>query len=243
MVLIRPYLKTNSERKRIAHLPLFFILIVSNCGGLLTPLGDPPLFLGFLRGVPFFWTLRLFPQWVFMISSLLLIFYLWDRRAYGSESAQSLKRDRTAIKPLRIEGRRNLIFLGGVLGGVFLPTPWRELVMALMALGAFLTGSKQARRHNKFTWHPIIEIAILFAGIFITMVPALMLLKHHGAEFGISEPWQFFWLTGILSAFLDNAPTYVTFLSLAQGLGLQADVVGIPTKILAAIILTLLFMR
>ncbi len=242
MVLIRPYLKTNSERKNVAHLPLFFILIVSNCGGLLTPLGDPPLFLGFLRGVPFFWTLRLFPQWIFMIGSLLLVFYLWDRRAYASESGGSLKKDRAAIQPLRVEGRRSLLFLGGVLCGVFLPTPWREILMVLMTLIAFFTGSKQARRHNRFTWHPITEIAILFAAIFITMVPALMLLKHHGASFGITKPWQFFWLTGSLSAFLDNAPTYVTFLSLAQGLGLPADVVGVPTKILEAISLGAVFM-
>lgn len=235
MILIRPFLRTNLERKNTAHLSLFFILIVSNCGGLLTPMGDPPLFLGYLRGVPFFWTLRLFPQWTIVVGSLLLIFYLWDRRAYRKESREALREDRTSVKSLRLQGWRNLLCLCGVLYGIFLPSPWREMLMVQMGLLAYFLGSKTARNHNRFTWHPIVEIAILFSGIFITMVPALMLLKLHGAEFGITQPWQFFWLTGSLSALLDNAPTYVTFLSLAQGLGLPGGVAGVPEKILEAI--------
>lgn len=235
MILIRPFLRTNSERKNTAHLPLFFILIVSNCGGLLTPMGDPPLFLGYLLGVPFFWTLRLFPHWLFVVGSLLLIFYLGDRWAYRRESRQALREDRVSVEPLRLQGWSNLLFLGGVLYGIFLPSPWREVLMVHMGLLAYFLGSKGARSHNRFTWHPIVEIVILFAGIFITMVPALMLLKQHGTEFGITEPWQFFWLTGSLSALLDNAPTYVTFLSLAQSLGLPGGVAGVPEKILEAI--------
>ncbi len=235
MVLIRPFLRTNSERVNTSHLPLFFILVVSNCGGLLTPLGDPPLFLGYLRGVPFFWTLRLFPYWVLVNGALLLIFYFWDRRAYHAESAKALRKDRSAVEPLRLEGKRNLFFLGGVLYGVFLPTPWREILMGHMALLSLIIGSKEARRHNRFTWHPIIEIAFLFAGIFITMVPALMFLEKHGSQFGITQPWHFFWTTGSLSSFLDNTPTYVTFLSMAQGLHLSSEVVGVSTKVLEAI--------
>lgn len=242
MVLIRPFLKTNSERRHTKHLAVFFIFIVSNCGGLLTPLGDPPLFLGYLRGVPFFWTLKLFLPWLTMNGILLMMFYFWDRRAYHLESKQDLQKDITHIVPLQLDGWKNLLFIGGVLYGVFLPSPWKELLMVHMALLSLWVGSKTARRKNHFTWHPILEVTILFAGIFITMVPALNLLKSHASEFGLHEPWQFFWTTGILSSFLDNAPTYLTFLSLAQGLELAPEVIGIPENILAAISLGAVFM-
>lgn len=235
MVLIRAFLKTNSERHVTRHLLVFFIFIVSNCGGLLTPLGDPPLFLGYLRGVPFFWTLKLFPLWALMNFILLTVFYLWDSKSYAKESQKDIKRDITQIVPLKMEGKLNLLFLLGVLVSVFFPTPWREGLMILMTLLSIQFGSKKARHHNNFSWGPIVEVAILFAAIFITMVPALMLLKEHGTSIGILQPWQFFWTAGVLSSFLDNAPTYVTFLSLAQGLGLSADVVGVSTKVLMAI--------
>ncbi len=242
MVLIRGFLRTNSERKRVGHLPIFFIFIVSNCGGLLTPLGDPPLFLGYLRGVPFFWTMKLFPIWLVMVGILLITFYVWDHRAYRHETRKDLVKDRAQIQPLRLEGSVNFFFMAGVVGAVFLPTPWRELTMIGMAALSLLLGPKQPRHYNRFTWGPILEVMILFAGIFITMVPALILLKQNGAKFGIHEPWQFFWLTGALSGFLDNAPTYLTFLSLAQGLGLPADVVGIPHRFLEAISVGAVFM-
>lgn len=242
MVLIRPFLRTNSERAHTSHLTFFFIFLVSNCGGLLTPLGDPPLFLGYLRGVPFFWTFKLFFPWLIMNGLLLFIFYLWDRWAYRSESQAVLKKDIAQIEPLRLDGWKNFLFFGGVLCGVFLPSPWREALMVLMSLLSLWVGSKTARRENRFTWHPIVEVAILFAGIFVTMVPALILLKQHASVFGLTKPWQFFWLTGLLSSFLDNAPTYVTFLSLAQGLGLPGEVVGIPENILMAISLGAVFM-
>ncbi len=235
MVLIRPFLRTNSERKITQHLPVFFIFVVSNCGGLLTPLGDPPLFLGYLRGVPFFWTLRLFPIWALMIGMLLLIFYLWDSKAYHREAKKDLIADTAQVQPIRLEGWSNLLFLGGVLYSVFLSTPWRELLMIHMAILSIFFGSKTARRHNRFAWGPLLEVAILFAGIFITMVPALTLLREHGAEFGIHEPWHFFWGSGLLSSFLDNAPTYLTFLSLAQGLGGHAEIVGVSARLLMAI--------
>jgi len=237
MLLIRPFLFSNLERQRISHLPIFFIFIVSNTGGLLTPLGDPPLFLGYLREVPFFWTLRLWPVWCLVNGLVLAVFYLWDRRAYARETIAARVEDIATAQPLWIRGRRNILLLGGILIAVFLPTPFRETLMILMgALSYFLT-SAEIHEKNRFSWHPILEIAILFAGIFVTMVPALKLLETHATRFPIHHPWQFFWLTGVLSSFLDNAPTYLTFLSLAQGSHLAATemVIGIPAAILAAI--------
>ncbi|EKD50614.1 MAG: hypothetical protein ACD_62C00483G0002 [uncultured bacterium] len=235
MILIRSYLNTNKERKKTKHLPVFFIFIVANCAGMLTPLGDPPLFLGYLRGVPFFWTLKLFPIWFLATSLLLGIFYSWDTYCYRHETKRSLQKDRTHVYPLHITGLINLLYLGGVVGAVFLATPWRELAMLCLAGLSLWTGPKLARQKNHFAWGPILEVAILFAGIFITMIPALELLRAQGPEFGINKPYQFFWLTGILSSFLDNAPTYLTFVSLAQGLNLAPEVIGIPAKILMAI--------
>ncbi|MBI4238616.1 MAG: sodium:proton antiporter [Deltaproteobacteria bacterium] len=235
MVLIRAFLRTNSERRHVHHLPVFFIFIVSNCGGLLTPLGDPPLFLGYLRGVPFFWTLQLLPHWLCIVGALLLIFYVWDALAYRRETSSDLARDVALVRPLRIQGGINFLPLAGVVGAVFLPTPWRELIMLGMALVSLRLSPQVARRQNVFTWGPILEVAILFAGIFVTMVPALMLLREHGPSFGVTTPGQFFWATGLLSGVLDNAPTYLTFLSLGQGLGLPAEVAGVPTTLLTAI--------
>lgn len=242
MILIRPFLQTNSEREMTRHLPVFFIFIVSNCGGLLTPLGDPPLFLGYLQGVPFFWTLKLFPIWLLMIGFLLTVFFIWDWQAYRKETKETLRLDKSGFQPLRLLGWRNFLLLGGVLYGVFLPAPWRELLMISMTVFSLIIGPKAARHRNMFSWGPILEVAILFAGIFITMVPALMILKQHAPAFGISEPWHFFWMTGLLSGFLDNAPTYLTFLTLAQGLGLPAHVVGVPESILMAISVAAVFM-
>jgi Na+/H+ antiporter NhaD/arsenite permease-like protein len=242
MVLIRAFLKTNSEREHTRHLPVFFIFIVSNCGGLLTPLGDPPLFLGFLRGVPFFWTLTLFPAWLTMNGLLLAIFYIWDSRAYRRETAKALAMDVSQVQPLCLKGGLNFLFLGGVLGAVFLASPLRELLMVGMGFLSIRFCNKAALRENRFSWHPIVEVAILFAGIFITMVPALELLKSNASGIGIKEPWQFFWLTGMLSSFLDNAPAYLTMLSLGQGLSLTPEIVGVPAQILTAISLGAVFM-
>ncbi|MDP3703184.1 MAG: sodium:proton antiporter [Candidatus Omnitrophota bacterium] len=242
MVLIRPFLRTNSERRRSAHLPVFFIFTVSNIGGCLTPLGDPPLFLGFLRGVPFLWTLSLWPEWLVMIGALLTLFYAYDAFWWGKETAKTIKRDLALVRPLRLRGRRNLLCLAGILWAVFLPEPWREVVMVAMGWLGYRWTPPAYRKHNEFTFLPIAEVAILFAGIFITMVPALVLLRAHGHEFGVTQPWQFFWLTGGLSAFLDNAPTYLAFVSLGQGLGLGGPFLDVPERILQAISLGAVFM-
>lgn len=235
MLLIRFLLRTNSERKNTAHIPFFFILIAANCGGLLTPLGDPPLFLGYLRGVPFFWTLRLWPIWVSGIVYLLGLFYWIDRRAYATESTTDLTRDLLAAQPVRILGKRNLALLAVIVGAVFLPSPVREISMVGAGLLSLVSGRSEARTKNEFSFGPIVEVAILFLGIFITMVPALELLREHGKSLGLSAPWQFFLAAGSLSSVLDNAPTYLTFLSAAQGLALNPEIVGVPTAHLIAI--------
>lgn len=235
MALIRLVLRTNSERHRVEHLPFFFILVVSNSGGLLTPLGDPPLFLGYLRGVHFTWTLRLLPFWLAANAWLLGLFYFFDRRAYAQESTRDIVRDTLETTPLRITGWGNVVLLLGVVGAVFLSSPYREIAMVALAAASVLFVSRQARAANGFSFAPILEVAILFFGIFVTMVPALELLEHHGAALGLSKPWHFFFATGILSSVLDNAPTYLTFLSAAQGLGLENQVVGVPHVFLEAI--------
>jgi Na+/H+ antiporter NhaD/arsenite permease-like protein len=220
MLLIRPLLQTNSERKHVTHIPVFFIFLVSNIGGCLTPLADPPLFLGFLRGVPFAWTLRLLPEWAFMVGLLLVIFFFLDRRMVRRESASAIRLDRERRIPLRMQGAHNFVFLAGVLLSLFLPgsLAWlRALLMLGLAGVAFLSTPRALHMQNRFTFFPINEVAILFAGIFVTMVPALLLLEERGAALGISEPWQFFWLGGALSGVLDNAPTYLTFAALAHG--------------------------
>jgi Na+/H+ antiporter NhaD/arsenite permease-like protein len=235
MLLIRLVLRTNSERRNTSHIPFFFILLAANCGGLLTPLGDPPLFLGYLRGVPFFWTLRLFPIWVVTVTYLLGLFFWFDRRAYAAERQRDLTLDVEHEESVRILGKGNLLFLLVIVGSVFLASPWRELVMLATALGSLALGTPEARRNNQFSFGPIVEVAILFFGIFVTMVPALELLREHGKGLGLVAPWQFFLTSGALSSVLDNAPTYLTFLSAAQGLSLPPEIVGVPSAHLVAI--------
>jgi Na+/H+ antiporter NhaD/arsenite permease-like protein len=247
MLLIRPLLKTNSERKLIAHIPIFFIFVVANIGGLLTPIGDPPLFLGYLRGVPFFWTLRLFPHWLFMMAIILVCFYFVDLHFWRRESPQAIRLDRTRVKALALHGKINIIFIIGVsLSVILLKTPVREGVMIGLSFLSLVFTPKDIRHKNEFHYAPIIEVAILFAGIFITMVPALLILEARGAEFGVRLPWHFFWATGGLSSLLDNAPTYVTFLSMAQGVahatGLPQEIVGVPIRYLEAISVGAVFM-
>jgi len=242
MLLIRPLLQTNSERRHTIHVPIFFIFLVSNIGGCLTPLGDPPLFMGLIKGVPFFWTLRLFPLWAVMVGAVLLVFYLYDRAQYAKEEARDLIRDRRRVVPLSLTGTINFLWIAGVVAAIFLPFPRREGVLVLMAVLSLLTTRKACRADNKFTYNPIIEVAILFAGIFVTMVPALIILNARAAELGIARPWQFFWATGSLSSFLDNTPTYLAFFSMAQGLGLNGPMMGIPTRMLAAISAGAVFM-
>jgi Na+/H+ antiporter NhaD/arsenite permease-like protein len=243
MLLIRPLLQTNRERKHVTHTVVFFIFLVSNIGGCLTPLGDPPLFLGYLIGVPFTWTFRLFVPWLFTVALVLAIYVVWDRRAHSREERRDLKRDFYEVRPLRLAGGLNLLLLGGVLAAVaFLKAPWREAVMLALVLVSMASTDRALRRANHFTFHPILEVAALFAGIFVTMLPALHILQARGDELGVREPWQFFWATGALSSFLDNAPTYLTFLALARSLGLPAQVVGVPHALLEAISLGAVFM-
>jgi Na+/H+ antiporter NhaD/arsenite permease-like protein len=228
MVLIRPLLRANSVRQRKAHVVVFFIFVVSNAGGLLTPLGDPPLFLGFLRGVPFLWTLRLWPVWLLVNGLLLAVFYVVDSTIFRREDvATPGDLDEIALKhqvPLHIAGKRNFFFLAGVVvallasGAWGLPPGVQEGGMLLMAALSWFWTPMALRKENGFSWGPIVEVAVLFAGIFATMVPALQILNARGAEFGLYKPWHFFWASGSLSSFLDNAPTYLTFTAAASGL-------------------------
>jgi Na+/H+ antiporter NhaD/arsenite permease-like protein len=235
MLLIRPLLRTNDTRKHIKHIPVFFIFLVSNIGGSLTPLGDPPLFLGYLHGVPFFWTLRLLPLWILAVGIVLLIFYLFERRAWGREVPIDIVRDKLCEKPLKVQGKLNLLWFLGVLIAVFLSPPYREITMVFMGCLSYVFTPKEIRVENRFTFYPIKEVAVLFAGIFATMIPALLILKTRGASIGIREPWQFFWVTGGFSSFLDNAPTYLTFFSLAEGLNIGGGTIRIPESVLIAI--------
>ncbi len=243
LLLIRPVLNTNRERRHVVHTVVFFIFIVSNIGGCLTPLGDPPLFLGYLQGVPFAWTLRLAAPWFVTNGLLLLIYFLWDSRMHAREPATALARDRAAIRPLRVRGGLNLAWLAGILAAAALmAAPLREMTMIALAAASMRWTAQSVRRANHFSFHPIAEVAAVFAGIFATMMPALDLLRANGGALGVREPWQFFWATGSLSSFLDNAPTYLTFLALAQGQGLAPEVVGVTHEVLVAISLGAVFM-
>jgi Na+/H+ antiporter NhaD/arsenite permease-like protein len=243
VLLIRPLLQTNRERRHVAHTVVFFIFLVSNIGGCLTPLGDPPLFLGYLVGVPFAWTLRLAPQWLTTVVLVLGVYLVWDSLAYRREAPSDRRHDRLEVRPLRCAGFENLVLLAGVLAAVaFFTAPLREILMIALTAVSMVRTPRDLRRANHFAFHPILEVAALFAGIFVTMLPALDLLRARGAELGVREPWQFFWATGMLSSFLDNAPTYMTFLALAQGQGLTPEVVGVPHALLEAVSLGAVFM-
>jgi Na+/H+ antiporter NhaD/arsenite permease-like protein len=232
MLLIRFLLKTNSERKHKIHTVVFFIFIAANVGGMLLPIGDPPLFLGYLRGVPFFWTLGLWKYWISMLAVLLVIYYAWDSWAYRHEAEADLRLDDTQIEPMRVTGLINVIWLVGVVAAVamldpskeFPGTNWRpfpylrEGVQLLLAALSWLTTALALRKENQFNFVAIGEVACLFIGIFITMQIPIEILRARGAELGLSDPWQFFWATGILSSFLDNAPTYVVYFETASAL-------------------------
>lgn len=262
MVMIRPIIRANKWRSRKTQVIVFFIFMVSNLGGCLTPVGDPPLLMGFMRGVPFFWSMRLLPIMLFNMALLLGIFFLLDLRAYRKDIADGIlppageDQDRA---PLRIVGGHNLIFiaviifavvLSGVIpntkalsGGIhvygevtFTYAALIEIVLILLAAFlSFKTTDKKIRTNNHFSWGPIQEVAVLFIGIFITMIPALLILKAKGAELGLTQPWQMFWVTGAMSSFLDNTPTYLVFLTTAGTLGAttgMSTAVGIVPQIM-----------
>jgi len=236
MLLIRPLLQTNRERRHATHTVVFFIFLVGNVGGMLTPLGDPPLFLGYLAGVPFTWPLRLWPPWLTMVAGLLGVYLAWDWLLHRREAPAALRRDRARIEPLRVDGGLNALGLLGVVAAVaLLSAPGREIAIVALAALSLRRTPATIRRANQFTAGPMVEVAVLFLGIFLTMIPALELLHQRGGEMGVRTPAQFFWATGVLSSFLDNAPTYLAFLALAQGLGLPAEVAGVPHAILAGI--------
>lgn len=277
MLMVRPIIKMNSWRRRKRHIMIFFIFLISNIGGCLTPIGDPPLLMGFMRGVPFFWSLRLLPILAFNVAVLLFVFYHLDMRAYRKDIADGRKPD--ISKPgteIRIAGLHNLIFLAAIVVAVLLSgtlpslplfrnadgtvrgipilgevtLTWPAVIEIAIILASawlsFRTTSAKVRTENHFTWGAIKEVAILFIGIFITMQPALMILKANGASLGLDSPYQMFWATGALSSFLDNTPTYLVFLTTAGSLGftegLTTTLGTVPAKMLVAISCGAVFM-
>jgi Na+/H+ antiporter NhaD/arsenite permease-like protein len=261
MLLVRPLLETNRERKHVAHTVVLFIFIACNCGGCLLPIGDPPLFLGYLEGVPFTWTLRLWPEWLFvnclLIVTYLVLDWLWF---YRRETKRDMERDTQTTHRIRIAGWQvNAPLLLGVVlavalldpGKPFPGTDWhpwmylREVVqLCLVGLSLWL-GSHEIRHANLFTYGAIIEVAALFVGIFICMQPALQILAIKGRELGLTSPAHFFWASGSLSSVLDNAPTYLVFFKTAQSLPAEAGaaaVAGVNPLILAAVSLGSVFM-
>ena len=277
MLFVRPIIQMNSWRKNKTHIMVFFIFLVSNIGGCLTPIGDPPLLMGFSRGVPFFWSLRLIPILLVNMVLLLAAFYFLDKKAYQKDISKGLMPEIKEGEPLvRIKGAHNFIFiimivvaviLSGVLpeldafknaagevigihifGEVRLTVP-AIIEVAIILIAAFLsfkTTNVEIRKENHFTWGAIEEVAVLFVGIFITMQPALMILKSAGASLGLSQPFQMFWVTGALSSFLDNTPTYLVFLTTAGSMsfasGIATTVGTIPVKMLMAISCGAVFM-
>jgi Na+/H+ antiporter NhaD/arsenite permease-like protein len=246
VILIRPFLRMNANRQYASHLPVFFIFLVCNIGGCLTPLGDPPLFMGYLRGVPFFWTFTLLPEWLLMTGALLCVFWFVDRHCWRKECDRSPGRQTIAEDcKATTKGWPNVVFiLGVVLSVAYLDSPVREIVLVGITMLSLLCTRKGIRELNEFHYGPIIEVAIIFAGIFVTMVPALLILKARGGQIGITEPWQYFWATGIISSVLDNTPSYLSFLSLAQSMPAQgpATIIGIQASILRAISCGAVFM-
>lgn len=240
MLMIRPFLRANSYRKNRSFMVVFFIFLVANIGGALTPLGDPPLFLGFLHGVPFTWTFNLLPQMLTVAAIVLGIYFVYDTYMYKKEGVTAPVEE-GAKEPLKLEGSLNFLFLAGIIGAVLMSglvdwgtmnmfgvhRAWADVVrdVILIAMGglSLVATSKKLREDNDFSWAPILEVAYLFAGIFISMVPCLLILKAgtKGALAflieAVKEPAHYFWASGILSSFLDNAPTYLTFFSTALG--------------------------
>ncbi|MBR6655603.1 MAG: sodium:proton antiporter [Alistipes sp.] len=261
MLLIRPLLEINRDRTYKVHTILFFIAMVANCGGVLTPLGDPPLFLLYLRGAEFSWFQTLFPQWVFVGSVLLFVYviidtYIWKRKELMGVRPRSESEEDEPIK-ISFSGSVNLFYLSAILLSVAFINPsqipamaaddaaWymrflREIVLILIIILSLISTRRRVRRENHFSWEPITEVAILFVGIFVTMTPALLFLNDNAASLGITEPSQFFFASGALSSFLDNAPTAVAFHSVAQALPVTEGtqlVAGISNQLLTAIAL------
>ncbi len=221
VLLIRPLLRANKRRKRVAHIVIFFIFIVANCGGLLTPIGDPPLLLGYFKGVPFDWTLRLWPQWLTLNGILLVIFNFWDQWALDKDEQElpgSQHEEVLIHEPLRVQGGVEMLVLLGIIATILLAGS-TLIILGLAVLGYF-AGSGDRRTKNAFTFGPIIEVGVLFAAIFATMAPVLEMLNAWAQrpDFELTRPAHFFWASGALSSVLDNAPTYLAFAASAAGL-------------------------
>ena len=247
MLLIRPVLRANRERKHKVHIVVFFIFLVSNVGGSLLPLGDPPLFLGYLQGVPFLWTLGLWKEMATVAGILLVVFFFLERHFYAREAKSVRTSDIAHASPLKLEGSINILWLLGIVAcaafirddhGIFV----REAAMVGCVLGSRFTSPPETRLKNSFSWFPIIEVAALFIGIFLTMIPALLILQATGDKLGVDTPAKFFWASGVLSSFLDNAPTYLVFFETASGMvdkgllpGALVEGTNVPAMILVAI--------
>jgi len=219
MLLIRPFIKINEKRMTGFHV-VFFIFIVSNIGGVLTPIGDPPLLLGYIKGIPFFWLIeKVFFKWLIAIVILLLIFYILDSINYKKKVQEIHIKEFKKKEKIKISGSFNFIYLAIVTGAVFITSPvfLREIIMLAATFISYKTTKKEIRLKNHFSFLPIKEVAWLFLGIFITMMPVLEILAHQSSGLNLISPSQFYLFTGILSAFLDNAPTYLTFLTGAMG--------------------------
>ena len=257
MLLVRPLLETNRERRLVAHTLVFFIFVVCNCGGLLLPIGDPPLFLGYLQGVDFLWTTSLWREWAFTNGLLLAIYWAWDTfHAHPRERAGDIARDQRLAGSLRISGLwPNAVLMVGVIAAVGLldPSktlpgtawhPWiflREAVLVALSALSLGLGSAEVRRRNGFTYAAILEVAALFVGIFICMQPALALLGVHGDSLGLASPRAYFWATGGLSSVLDNAPTYLVFFE-AAGIEPADGLDGTEAGLLAGVSLGAVFL-
>jgi Na+/H+ antiporter NhaD/arsenite permease-like protein len=228
MLLIRPWLRMNKYRITAHHI-VFFIFIVSNVGGCLTPIGDPPLFLGYLQGIPFWWVAEHgWPIWAVGLGVLLAMFYLVDRGNYLRAPKRIREKLAEPHDVWRFEGLSNLFFLAVILGAVFIHNPpfLREIVMLAAAVGSYFTTRESVHKANHFNFHPIQEVAILFAGIFATMMPALDWLRVNAATLGTPTPAFFYWGSGALSSVLDNAPTYLSFLNAIFGAFVEPEVVS-----------------
>ena len=262
MLTIRLLLEVNQQRKHKVHTILFFIALVANCGGVLTPLGDPPLFLLYLRGAEFGWFMGLMPEWLFVGTTLMVMYLAIDCYVYyRKEETAHIMADMREKYPITITGKINILYLLCIILSVSFLNPsyipamgdhhaplyvrfLREAVLVVIALLSWFTTKKSIRKDNKYSWEPIIEVAYLFIGIFVTMTPALIYLNAHASELGLSSPWQFYYASGILSAFLDNSPTAVAFHTVAQGLPVESGVVleaGIDAMLLRAIALGSVF--
>ncbi len=237
MLMIRPLLATNRQREHRAHLIPFFILAVANAGGLLTPLGDPPLLVGYIAGVPFFWTLRLFPAWLLYVGSTVIALYIAERRAYARETLQARTRDRAEVVPLGLQGKRNVWLMLAVIPAALLPQGGREAAMLCIAAASLVLTPRELHRANGFSFAPILDVAIIFAGLFACLGPIEAALAHAAPSLPLHEAWQLFWASGLLSAVLDNAPTYTAFVALARGLSTHGSelIAGVTPYKLAAV--------